>query len=62
MKVYAVMCESWNGEYSVEGVYALYLKEADANYFVDALMALPEGKTRSAYSPIYWVDEMDVFG
>jgi hypothetical protein len=58
MKVYAVMIESWNGEYDVTSVYAVYANEAAANEIVERVMS----GTRSSYSPNYWVEEMEVIG
>jgi hypothetical protein len=56
MLVYAVMCESYNGERDVTEVYALYSRHTSAADFVTMAMS---GK-RSAYSPTYWVEEMEV--
>jgi hypothetical protein len=56
MYVYAVMCESWNGEVMVTTVDNLYANEAVAEGIVTELMA----GVRSSYSPTYWVDPMEV--
>jgi hypothetical protein len=56
MKVYAVMVETYNGEYDIEYVYCLYAKEEDAKDFVNLVMS---GK-RGPYSSNYWVEEMEV--
>jgi hypothetical protein len=56
MNVYAVMCESYNGERDVTEVYELYVSETTAADFVTIAMS---GK-RSAYSPTYWVESMEV--
>jgi hypothetical protein len=58
MKVYAVMCSSWNGEYDTVDIYALYAKEDTAKELVKTLMS----GIRSSYSPNYWVDEEEVIG
>jgi len=58
MIVYAVMCESYNGERDVTEVYTLYANKNDAEAFVATAMA---GK-RSSYSPTYYVDPMEVIG
>jgi hypothetical protein len=56
MKVYAVMTESWNGEYDVTAVYCIYANKDAADALVKTVMS---GK-RSSYTPVYWVEEMDV--
>ncbi len=56
MKVYAIMVESWNGEYDVTSVYSVYANEKDADDFVKSVMS----GNRSSYSPKYWVEEMNV--
>jgi hypothetical protein len=56
MFVYAVMCESYNGDRDVLEVHELYAEKTMANDFVTEAMS---GK-RSAYSPTYWVDTMEV--
>ena len=58
MKVYAVMCNSWNGEHDTIETYALYAKEDTADELVKILMS----GMRSSYSPKYWVDEQEVIG
>jgi len=60
MKIYAVMQESWNGEYDVTSVYILYSDKAKATELVETVMHLPEGKERSPYCTKYWVEEMEV--
>tara|TARA_R110000850_G_scaffold273339_1_gene409604 strand:- start:1964 stop:2140 length:177 start_codon:yes stop_codon:yes gene_type:complete len=58
MLVYAVMCESWDGERDVTEVYELYAKEDVAVDFVTTAMSAK----RSSYSPTYWVETMEVKG
>ena len=58
MFVYAVMCESWDGERDVIGVEELYADENVAEDFVTTAMS---GK-RSSYSRTYWVETMEVKG
>lgn len=61
MKVYAVMITSWNGEYDVDQVYAVYADQTVAEKYVnDINEKLCSGGNRSAYAPNYWVEELDV--
>ena len=55
MKVYAVMCRSWNGEYDVVSVCGIYANETAANDFVKTINV-----HSGSYAPEFWVEEMDV--
>lgn len=59
MKIYAVMVDSYNGEYEVTSVFAVYAKEEDANNIVSLMMS---GKRGSAISAKYYVEDFDVIG
>lgn len=56
MKVYVVMCTSWNGEYDVTSIYQIFRDENKANDFVNTV----NSKSNSAYSDTYEVEEYDV--
>jgi hypothetical protein len=59
MKVYAVKCKSWNGEYTETEVEVLFLNKADASAYVeDAQLTFPN---KGPYSREYSVVEMEVF-
>ena len=56
MKVYVVICDSWNGEYSVKSVVAIYESEDDAKAFVYN----NNSSLRGPYSDSYEYDEWEV--
>lgn len=59
MRVYAVVCKSWNGEYTDTEIEVLYLNESDARAYAEMtqLKFHPQGP----HSPEYRVREMEVF-
>jgi hypothetical protein len=59
MRVYAVKCKSWNGEYTETEVEVLYLNKADASAYVEVTQTAL--LNRGPYSPKYSVVEMEVF-
>jgi hypothetical protein len=56
MVVYAVMCDLNLDHFDAPEIYGLYTQLEDAEAIVKASMS----GNRSSYSPMYWVDAMEV--